>query len=70
MCQEKLQNTKPELWDKCERHVIALEDKIMEKEKIAENFLGEIRHQIVIQLNGSDDEDSSSGEDSESDSEN
>ena len=65
LCQEKLQNTTPELWAKCEKHVIDLENKIMEKEKIAEEFLGNERHKILIQLNGSDEDESDSSEDSE-----
>ena len=56
LCKEKLSNVKSDLWAKCVQHVIELEDKIMEKERIAEKYLDEVRHQIIIRVSDSDSE--------------
>jgi hypothetical protein len=54
LCQKTLASVPVDLWSKCVQHVIKLEDEVIKRERIAEGYMGELRHKIIITLTESD----------------
>jgi hypothetical protein len=67
LCQKTLASVPVDLWSKCVQHVIKLEDEVMKRERIAEGYIGELRHKIIVTLTESDSESSDSSSSYDSD---